>query len=238
MPTQIKGQPTSAEVLGKLREEGRPVLLSFSCGKDSIAAWLAMRDAEIDVVPVYLYYVAPGVLSLIDEDLGYFEDFFKCHIHRYPHTSYYKWLNNFVCQAPENLPVIDAARMPTPTYEQLWGFIKDDLSLPKDTWVADGVRAADSIVRRASFVKHGVMKKSSHKVSPIADWLKGEVMDAIDSAGCRLPEDYELFGRSFDGLDYRFIAPIKEHRPDDYRRLLEVFPMAYLDIERHNHYGF
>ena len=41
-----------------------------------------------------------------------------------------------------------------------------------------------------------------------------------------LPVDYEMFGRSFDGIDYRFISPIKERFPDDYARILEWFPMA------------
>jgi predicted PP-loop superfamily ATPase len=51
MTTTIEGQPTSAEVRASLAGEGRPVLLAFSRGKDSIAAWLALRDAGVDVVP-------------------------------------------------------------------------------------------------------------------------------------------------------------------------------------------
>ena len=127
--------------------------------------------------------------------------------------------------------------MPSPKYAQLWSLIKDDLGLPQDTWVADGVRAADSIVRRASFVRHGVIKPSSHKVSPIADWLKGEVMECIERRGVELPVDYGLFGRSFDGLDYRFVKPLRDKRPDDYARLLEIYPLVELDIRRHEHYG-
>lgn len=38
MTTIIKGQPTSAEIRRKLKEEGRPVVLSCSLGKDSLAA--------------------------------------------------------------------------------------------------------------------------------------------------------------------------------------------------------
>lgn len=237
MPTVIKGQPTSAEVRERLAEEGRPVLLSFSCGKDSIAAWIALEDAGVEVVPVYMYYVAPGLVSLVDDDIAYFEDFFGAKIHQYPHESYFRWLNNFIAQAPQNLGIIEASRMPSPKYAELWKLIKDDLGLPQDTWVADGVRAADSIVRRASFVRHGVMKGSSNKVSVIADWLKAEVMGAIDRRGCKLPLDYELFGRSFDGLDYRFVEPLRRERPEDYKRLVEIYPMIEVDIWRHEHYA-
>ena len=60
MTTVIRNQGTSLAVREKLAADGRPVLLAFSCGKDSIAAWLAMRDMGIEVVPAYLYYV-PGL---------------------------------------------------------------------------------------------------------------------------------------------------------------------------------
>ena len=69
------------------------------------------------------------------------------------------------------------------------------------------------------------MKQSNRKVSPIADWLKAEVMGIIDRYGVKLPIDYEIFGRSFDGIDYRFVEPMRRHLPDDYERLLEWFPL-------------
>ena len=68
MPTQIKGQPTGAEVIARLKDEGRPVLLAFSCGKDSLATWCALRDAGVAVVPVYLWYLPR--LSFVDEAIS------------------------------------------------------------------------------------------------------------------------------------------------------------------------
>jgi hypothetical protein len=35
-----------------------------------------------------------------------------------------------------------------------------------------------------------------------------------------------MFGRSFDGIDLRFVVPLKERRPADYRRVLEWFPLV------------
>ena len=76
------------------------------------------------------------------------------------------------------------------------------------------------------------MKPHSRKVSPIADWLKQEVMDAIDGAGIKLPIDYEIFGRSFDGIDCRFTEPMRKHLPDDYERLRQWFPLMETDLIR------
>lgn len=237
MPTTVKGQPTSEEVIARLAAEQRTVCVAMSLGKDAIATQIALARAGIPTEMAYLYLVPPGPgqrqgLAFIEGTIHYLEDRFDQRIHAYPHPSIYRWLNNAIFQPPERLLTIEAAQLPTPTYEQMWDLIKADLSLPPDTWVADGVRAADSIVRRASLVRHGVMKPAHHKVSPIHDWLKHEVLDAITSANIRLPIDYELFGRSFDGIDARFTGPLRDHLPDDYQRLLDWYPLAEADLFR------
>ncbi len=238
MPTIIKGQPTSAEIRDRLAAEHRPVLVAFSGGKDAIAAELALQDAGIETVLAHLFYIPgrnPGrTLDFVERGLTDLEQALGKPVHRYPHPSFYRWLNNFVFQPPERCEVIEAARLPIPDYATMWTFIREDLGLAPDTWVADGVRASDSIVRRASFTRHGVMKPKDRKVSPVADWLKGEVLDRIAAANITLPVDYELFGRSFDGIDLRFLKPISERFPDDFARILDWFPLADLELFRAN----
>lgn len=237
MPTKIKNQPPSRVIRERLAAEGKPVLVAFSMGKDSIAAELALRDSGVDTRLVYLYYVPRGAdgvsMRFIDDGLARLEDQLGKEIRRYPHPSLYRFLNNFVFQPPERCAVIEAAMLPTPSYDDMWALIRGDMGLDAETWVADGVRAADSIVRRAALSRYGVMKSSNRKVSPIADWLKAEVLACIEGAGVDLPVDYEWFGRSFDGIDYRFTKPLSEHAPDDFKRLLEWFPLADLEIFRH-----
>lgn len=238
MPTVIKGQPTSAEIRHQLAAEQRTVLVAMSLGKDAIATELALQDAGIHTELAYLYYI-PGhqsgtTLNFIETTIRDLEQALGKPIHRYPNPSLYRWLNNLVFQPPERCQTIEAAQLIEPTYDQVWDLIRQDLDLPRDTWVADGVRAADSIVRRASLSRHGLMKPTHHKVSPIADWLKGEVMARIDQAGISLPIDYQWFGRSFDGLDYRFLHPLQQHAPEDFQRILDWFPLADLEILRHD----
>lgn len=226
----LDGQPASESVRAELAAEGRPVLLAFSGGKDSLAAWLALRDSGVQVVPYSMYYV-PG-LRFVEDAMAHWEDVFGQRIHRYPHASLYRWLNNFVFQAPEYLATIDAARLPSPSYEQIVDLIRKDLGLPEDTWVADGVRAADSIIRRTGFVTNGVKKPKHHKVSVVWDWRVSHVTDRLELAQIELPVDYAWFGRSFDGMDYRFLKPLSENAPDDYQRILDWFPLADLELFR------
>lgn len=236
MVTIIKGQPTSAEVRARLAAENRPVLVAFSGGKDAIATELALQDAGIETQLAYLYYIPgrePGrTLEFVEAGLSHLEDKLGKTIHRYPHPSLYRWLNNLVFQPPERIATIRAANFPNVDYAELWALIREDLGLAPDTWIADGVRANDSIIRRISFQNHGVMKPSGMKVSPIADWDKKETYGRIVAAGIELPIDYELFGRSFDGIDYRFLEPISRVFPDDFARILDWFPLAELELIR------
>ena len=55
----------------------------------------------------------------------------------------------------------------------------------------------------------------------------------IRAAGLKLSPEYRLFGRSFDGLDYRFLRPIRDHYPADYDRIREFFPLVEAELHRY-----
>jgi len=58
------------------------------------------------------------------------------------------------------------------------------------------------------------------------------IEESISKAGCGLSSEYEMFGRSFDGIDARFLQPMRERYPEDYQRVLDWFPLADLDLYR------
>src|SRR5260370_26098405 len=103
---QIPGVKPSQELRDELR--GETVILAFSRGKDSIAAWLALREAGVEVLPYHMYLIPE--LRFVDESLAYFADFFGCGpILNLPHPSLYRWLANLVYQPPDRCAVIDQA---------------------------------------------------------------------------------------------------------------------------------
>jgi hypothetical protein len=231
-PIVIDGAMPSAEVRAELAQRGAPVLLAFSRGKDSLAAWLALRDAGVDVRPFHLYLV-PG-LEFVEESLAECERFFGREIVQLPHPSLYRWLNTLMFQPPERIRVLEAAQLPEPDYTDISRLLCErvfDLD-PARTYTADGVRAADSPNRRTAMKGRGPWRESVRKVSPVWDWRIRHVRDALAQHRCPLPVEYEWFGRSFDGLDRRFLAPIKKHRPRDYARILDWFPLADLELFR------
>lgn len=211
--------------------EHNTVILSFSRGKDSIAAWLQLRRYGLRIIPVHLYLV-PSI-EFVDESLKYYEDFFQTTIYNLPHPGLYRWLRNFTFQAPERLRTIEESGLPKKyDYDELFAYIRRKQSLPPVAPVGVGVTQNDSPNRRASIKRFGPVNRKRQQFYPIFDWNKARIIQEIDESGVSLPVDYELFGRSWDGLDYRFLKPISERFPADYARILELFPMAEIELLR------
>ena len=224
---------TSEEVIAEIRRRSSKTLLAFSAGKDSIAAWLAIRDHFEEIVPFYMYLV-PGNLEFIEESLDYYERFFGTRIVRMPNTAIYRLLNANVFQPPERLSVLQRIDFQEPDKEDVAYAVAADHGLdPETTYNAIGVRANDSIMRRLSIQKHGAINEKTKHYYPVFDWNMERLVSEIKRSGCKLPIDYKLFGRSFDGLDLRFIYQIKQHFPRDYQRILEWFPMVEVELWRY-----
>jgi hypothetical protein len=217
--------PPSSEIIAQVRAEFGPrTLLAFSCGKDSIAAWLAIRDSFEEVVPYYCYMIPD--LELVEESLAYYERFFGvAHIARMPHPALYKWLNRGIFQTPGRIEVIYAAKLPLFEFQDIARLVAERAGIEKPM-VADGVRSADSPLRAIGFRKYGAIRRAQGRYCPVWDWSKDRLIAEFERSGVKLPVDYDLFGRSFDGIDLRFVVPLKERRPADYRRVLEWFPLV------------
>lgn len=226
------GVPTSEEVQDRIRKDGDTVILSFSCGNDSIAAWLALRG-KFKVLP-YFMYPFPD-LEFVETSLRYYEEFFETRILRVPHPSLYRQLNNCVFTPPERVSVIERLDLPEFDYDELRDCVADDFKVSRNTWSASGVRASDSLMRRTHFKRHGPINHNRRIFYPVWDWTKDRLIAECQQSGVKMPADYQIFGRSFDGIDFRFLYPIKRHFPKDYARILEWFPLAELEIKRYEY---
>lgn len=219
--------PTSAELIPQLAEESDGTcLLSFSGGKDALAAWLALRPHFPRIIPVFFYCV-PG-LEFVERSLQYYEAFFGTPIIRLPHPQFLGWLDTAAFQPPHRLQAI--AELPDaldePHWDDYFREVRRDADVPPETFVMNGVRAADSMIRRTALKKTGPVNRNRCQASPIWDWTMDQVRGAIVRAGVALPIDYQWFGRSFDGIYFRYLEPIKRHAPKDYATICEWFPLA------------
>lgn len=228
-----KEWPTGDRLIAEYREKhGDKTMLAFSRGKDAIATALAIRD-KIEIIPIH-YEIVPG-LAFIDEGLAYYEKhLFGRRIIRMPHPNVRKNIaNEFLHQTLSNAEVITSARLDLFTHEMLADHVIEQEGLKPGTYTAIGVRAADSPMRRTALNKYGPMRSKTRNWYPVWDWNKERLMAEISRAGISLPVDYLLWGRSFDGLDVRFMLPMKQHMPRDYEQVKLWFPLLGADLLRY-----
>ena len=186
------------------------------------------------MIPYFLYRI-PG-LEINEEALAYFERklFDGQHIIRLPHPALFRQLNALMFQPPERCEIIERAGFPSVSYKDINSWLREDNGMdPVKGFCATGVRAADSPLRRMHFIKNGPINWSDGMFYPVYDWNKDRLIDTIARSGLKLPREYKLFGKSFDGLDLRFLYPLKKHCPRDYQKVLDWFPLAELELFRY-----
>lgn len=212
-----------------VRNKTDTIMLSFSRGKDSIAAWLVLREHFPRIIPVHMHAVPH--LSFVDESLAYYEKFFGTHIIDVMHPAGMRTLNQYGFQSPENCSVIELFRIPNLTFNQLFIEIGKDLGLEKP-WVATGVRGCDTLVRRTVWKRFGAVTENTHKFKPIIEYTKDDVLKIITANGVKLPYDYVMFGRTIGRTIWGFLKPLKEHLPDDFERIKDFYPMVDVELLR------
>lgn len=217
------------QALDRVRRDGNTVLLSFSNGKDSIACWSVLQKAGFKVVPFY-YQLPPG-LEFVERSLRYYEDHFGEHIYRVTDPLLYRWIDEHKFQPPDRLPAIELLNLPDFGFPEIEAGVKHTVGLPSSAWTAIGSRWADSPMRRLSIPQIGYTE-SRRKFYPVADLNKEQLIKCLQRAKVKLPVDYEMFGRSFDGIDYQYIIEVKRRYPKDYAKLLEWFPLLEIEFFR------
>ena len=223
---------TSDELCQQIAERTNGVaLLRFSCGKDAIASWIQMRRYFKQIVPIY-HYLHPD-LNFINKSLAYYEDVFETKIIRVPNQMLYKHLNSGLFQTQKTWKHILKMGIPNFDNDDVKGYVKDDLGLDAGVLTGIGVRSADSLNRWRTINKYGAVNENRQTFYPVYDWDIEKLVSEIKQANIKLPIDYKIWGKSFDGLDYRFIKPLKDHFPDDYEKLKEYFPLIDVEILRY-----
>lgn len=206
-------------------------LLRFSCGKDAIGSWIQLKRYFHTIIPIY-HYLHPN-LDFINNSLSYYEDYFKTKIIRVPNAKLYKHINSGLLQDLETWNHHLSYNLPNFDNDDVNEMIKDQNGINKYVRTALGVRASDSLNRQLSIRKHGANNEGRKTYYPIYDWNIERLTNEIIKEGVKLPVDYRIWGKSFDGLDYRFIKPLKDNFPKDYEKLKDFFPLIDIEIKRY-----
>jgi len=179
--------PVSEQLAREVAALCPTVIVSFSRGKDSIAAWLHVRRFFERIEAFHLALI-PG-LSFEEESLDYFERKFGAKIHRYPHPSLFRMLRNFVFQSPDRCSRIEALNLKRWTYQQIENDFREKADAP-GAYIAIGARTADSPTRLANIRRYGAINRKRRSFQAVHDWRIAHVKQAITEANIKLPVDY------------------------------------------------
>lgn len=203
-------------------------ILGFSAGKDSIGCWLQLRRHFRRVVPFYLYYV-PGI-SFIEDSLAYYEDFFGCRIARFPHPALFNIIDNFIYQPPERKTLFDELKIHRDLkVSHIVEYLRHDAP---HALLAEGAKISDSLRRALTIKAHGSLYPHKHKFLPIFDWNDARLERELRDAKVKLPADYLMFVRTWEGARFAQMEPLREHSPADYAQLLRWMPLSELEFVR------
>lgn len=201
------------------------VIVGFSGGKDSIVTLDLCFKYFKNVKPFFMYLV-PG-LSFQEKMLNRYEERYNTEIIRLPHFECSNFLK-YGCFTLADWSVDIVGINDTYSYlRELTGI----------HWIAAGERCADSIVRNAMIKKSGSIDHGRGRFYPLAYWKKNDVMEYIKYKKLYLSPEQKKLGFSFRSLAGSELAVIKEHYPEDYEKILKVYPFAGAGVERFEIYG-
>jgi hypothetical protein len=241
----IRGTPGSIRVCQRIAEKSKGVcLLGFSRGKDSICAWLWLRRFFHTIIPFHCASIPH--LSFVDQSLAYYEKEFETKIERCMSGDIYYLMLQLVMQPASDEQRFDAMKKECPGRWSKYGnnevatVIKQKHNLPPETYTAYGISMWDSLFRRLRMTEKGggVKEDAGYRDStfsffPCFDWRTNDVIRAVELAGLRLPDDYQLANRTIaNGLDAKHLVRMKRLYPKDHERVKALFPFIEAGVAR------
>lgn len=218
----------------------KTLLLSFSRGKDSLAAFLRCYESGLWDRFILIH------MSMLDLSFFGYLNYFRS---RYPDVTIVDIMepsmntrrNALVLQTPLGVVAMSQTYMeigPFSPYKwtDLERYIKEDYNLTPETLTGVGIKMVDSPMRRLAISKNGSIAMNRLKWYPVADLTDAEVGALIKRHNLKLPRDYEYWGRTFDGFDYYFLKYIFENLPKDLQKIREEYPLIDLVYSRREHY--
>jgi len=201
------------------------VIVGFSGGKDSIVTLDLCFKYFKRVVPFFMYLV-PG-LEFQEQMLRRYEERYNTEIIRLPHFEASNFLKyGSFTQFDMNVDIVGI--------NDTYAYLRQETGIH---WIAAGERCADSIVRNAMIKKSGSIDYQRGRFYPLAYWKKQEVLQYIKYKKLYLSPEQKKIGFSFRSLAGNEVAVIKEMYPDDYKKILKVYPFIGAGVKRFGEYG-
>lgn len=215
---------TTLKALEMLCPEKR-VALAMSCGKDSIAAWIALRDNGYEVFP-YFKETFPN-LRFMDETIAGLEKYFGTEVTKIASRDSFLDLHYWYADTNSMKSVDAKAELLNK------GRIADDQILAHSgcNVLIVGTKASDSLNRRTNFLMSGPFNAKRRSFALTWRLAKNAPLEMMIKAGCPIPKFYLWLARSPEFMfDVEFYF-IKKYYPDDFEKILSLLPDADVRVK-------
>jgi hypothetical protein len=193
------------------------VILPVSCGKDSVAALTECRS-RFRVIRSFFLYLVPD-LSFQENYLKYIERKFQIEIVRFPH-----WQLSHMLKNSTFMP-FSRSNFETNLVEMndIENHFRKEFGYD---WMVYGQKCSDSIERNAMLKKIDGIDFKTKRFYPLARKNDAWVYNVLKKNKIMLSAEYQMFGHSFGSLGKTELRAIKSRFPEDFKKILEVFPYA------------
>lgn len=200
------------------------VIVAFSGGKESIVT-LDLCFRYFKNVRAFFMYICPN-LSFQERTLEWYERKYQTEIIRIPHMDVSEFFHYGSFRCPDfTFPIV--------SINDIYKYIRIETDI---WWIAAGERIDDSIVRRAMMKKSGSIDVQRGRFYPVSMWKKREIIDYIKFHNLYLGQDSKKLGFSFKSLWGKELAMLKQYFPDDYKKVLHLYPFAAAGVKRYEEY--
>lgn len=196
------------------------LLIAYSGGKDSLATLDICCRAGKCIEAFFMYFI-PG-MDYSDFWCRYAEQRWAIPVRRYQHwnTSYY--LRHGLFREPVKAPKV--------TILDIEAAVREDSGLE---WIGYGYKSIDSLQRRGMMNKWVDGINPVRKIfTPIKTWNNTDVRSYLSRRRIDIPVQINAKRSSGMDLSPQCMEWMRREWPDDYRRVLKIFPHAEAQADR------
>lgn len=215
-------------ILRTIHEKTDDVIVGLSGGKDSLVTLdMCMKEFGATHVSAFFMYFVKD-LRCVETTIRWCERHYKIEVHRLPH-----WCLGLAYKY--------ATYMPHRTGANEWRDMRlvdvEQLARKKtgSEWLAYGHRMADSIERVGMLSKNQGHDEVGRRVYPLWRWNEASVMSYLRARKIPPPPKLTILKRAMTGVSFQedALLAIREKFPDDFAKILEVFPYVESKLARY-----
>lgn len=214
----------TSECLNFLKSQTSEVILFYSGGKDSLTLLDILTKKGFKVNCVFMYFIKD--LEHINKYLNYARIKYNVEIKEYPHFTLSQYLNDNYYTFHGNREVANNK------IEDIENAARAYFNCE---WIVSGIKAADSMVRGFMMKQYllNSISENTKKAYPLSQWKKAHVLAYLKLNKLPMPITYEYKNKKSSGLELNgeILLYLQKNYPNDYKKILEVFPLADILIK-------